>query len=941
MNIEYPQISIEKHNEKYAKGAEVLMDGADGIMENFRRVAVALASKEKDKTYWEKRFLWAFEQGFVGGGRIMSAAGTNILATLINCFVQPIADSIDDWVDGYPPIFQAQDQSAKTMKRGGGVGYAFDVIRPANARVHSVQSISSGPISFIHTFNAMCKTVSSAGNRRGAQMAVMKISHPDIIEFINVKKNDNTFSQFNMSVGVTDEFMEALIQGKETFELYHREEPSDDLISKGAFKREDGNWVYATINPKELWDLIMANTYENGEPGVLYLGTINRENNLYWLEVIRATNPCAEQPLPPWGCCCLGAIILTQFVRNPFTQEAYFDTDLFVEVISVAHRALDNVLDITLWPLEEQRKEAMSKRRIGLGATGLGNVLTMLGKRYDSDEGRRFAEGIFKILRDESYRSSIDLAKEKGSFPLYDERYLDAPFIKRLPKDIRGGIKKYGTRNSHSITLAPAGTISLSFGKNCSNGVEPAFSWSYKRKFRMPDGSDETQQVEDYSYAVYKKVTGISDIKQLPDYFVSAMDISAEDHMLMLKVLQPYIDSSISKTVNIPEDYPYEDFKNLYLNAWQSGLKGLATFRPNPITGSVLMTNEASDQDLDNTDPDRKISFPDMPQPALNSLDMPRRPVFANGNPSKTYLVNHPESPFSVVIGESDDESVRSPFEVWVNGYEAPTGLSALAKILSTDMRSVDRAFLKMKLDSIAKTAGTEFDFPFPPDGDVKRVPSTVAALARIVTHRCEELSDFESDETPLLDALLSRKEPRSGTDGTLSWTVDIKNPATGDDFCLFIKEARLEDGTSYPYSVWMSGDFPEAFAGICICLSIDMRIVDPAWVAKKLRGLIEVTEPQGDFMAFIPGEEKQMNYPSTIAYVAELILHRYKMLGILNSENQPLAQGLFRDAIQDEVALEKNVVSGKKCDKCGVHAVIKAGGCDFCTSCGETGSCG
>lgn len=948
--------------DKYAKGDERSM--ADVL----RRVARGLAKVEPktDRSRWEKAFFEAMEGGFYPAGRIMSAAGTDMDATLINCFVQPIGDSISAVVDGKVGIYTALLQAAETMRRGGGVGYDFSAIRPRGARVHGTHGRASGPVSYMRVFDRSCETVESAGARRGAQMAVMRIDHPDIEEFVRAKdiraqarrlreagfegreldellQKLRALSNFNISVAVSDEFMRLKRSGAD-IELSHVAEP-DSAEFPEAYRRGDGRWVYKRVKATELWDLILRTTYTTADPGVVFIDRMNAENNLGYCEGIEATNPCGEQPLPDYGCCCLGSLNLALFVLKPFSAAAQFDWKRLQRTASTAVRMLDNVLEATPWPLPEQQREAVVKRRVGLGFTGLGTALMMLRIRYGSDAAIKLAARLARTLRDSAYGASLALAQERGAFPMFDAaRYLASPFVQRLPQPLRARIARHGIRNSHLLSIAPTGTISLAFGRNVTGGIEPAFAWEYTRRTRAGDGQVVEYPVQDYGYRRYLELR--SGTTRLPPYFVSAQTLEPLDHLRIQAAVQPYVDSSISKTINVPLDCGFDEFKELYDKAYEWGCKGCTTYRPNDVTGVVLSVGTAAPAQaptlaLNLSGPDRRLKLHKLPAPPLASLKWPGRPEFSHGNPSWTYMVDAgPGCRFAVFVGNTETGD-RFPFEVWVNGAEQPRGLGAIAKLLSMDLRSRDRAWIRLKLESLIKTRGNPVAVALPPSGKETLMASPTAVLARLVLLRCKELGLFEKiDATPVVDSLISAEEPVTGTEGTMSWTVDVKNPATGEDCSLVLKELQLPDGQRLPYAMGLYGDYPRDLDGLCGLLSLDMRVIDAAWIGAKLKKLLNFPETGASFLGRIPGQDKGQLYPSTVSYLAALILHRYQMLGILGADCLPLQPlGLLQAPAAPEGSGQ--ALLGAPCPDCGAHAVVKREGCQVCTSCGWVGNCG
>jgi ribonucleoside-diphosphate reductase alpha chain len=740
-------ISHDVLAEKYLKPGET------GVEDLYRRVARALASveKEADRAEWEGQFLDNLHAGAIGAGRIMSAAGTEIQATLINCFVQPVGDCIQGADDeGFPGIYEALREAAETMRRGGGVGYDFSRIRPKGAEVKGTHSMASGPCSYINVFDQSCSTVESAGARRGAQMGVLRIDHPDVMEFITAKRTPGRWNNFNVSVGVSDAFMEAL-GNDQPWELVHKSRPGAKLIDKGAYQRADGQWVYQTIAASELWDTIMKSAYDFAEPGILFLDQIGQDNNLRYCETISATNPCGEQPLPPYGCCDLGPVILTRFVRHPFGFGGVpsFDFEAFEKVVALQVRALDNVLDVTFWPLEQQRAESAAKRRIGVGFTGMGNALAMLCVRYDRDEGRAMAAKIAERMRDAAYTASVTLGREKGVFPKFDADGYLAPgtFASRLPDSIKAQIRQHGIRNSHLLSIAPTGTVSLAFADNASNGIEPPFSWMYRRKKRESDGSTSEYAVEDHAWRLYRELGG--DVDALPDYFVNALAMTAGEHIAMMEAVQPFVDTAISKTVNVAADYPYEDFKNLYHQAWRAHLKGMATYRPNSILGSVLDTGTSGANEetlaVAPVDPMRSV-IESRPKGALSAVADKIEYWTQEGHKTLYIVVSFLPLPDSDGVG-TVERAIEFFMPVGQSG-ESQQWITATMRILSLAARGgfLDRALRDMRkvawdrgpvrLGTYQKADGTHV--PMWHDSEVAAI---AFALQNIISRRNEKPS--------------------------------------------------------------------------------------------------------------------------------------------------------------------------------------------------------
>lgn len=958
--------------EKYARPGET------GVHTIQQRVATALAGDDEQRA----KFLRTLEAGGVPGGRINSSAGAGLSTTMINCFVQPVGDSMSGHdANGILGITDALAQAAETMRRGGGVGYDFSRIRPKGAIVRGTASRASGPVSYMRMFDTMCQTVESAGARRGAQMGVLRVDHPDIEQFIDAKKTPDfeamgldraeadalmsmirnkpgfgwaarqafaTLSQFNLSVAITGEFMHAVLND-DHFDLVHEVPPADGDGCRTTIGGDGRTlYVYRTIRARDLWNRIMHNTYNAAEPGVIFIDSVNRDNNLRYVEKIEATNPCGEQNLPPHGCCDLGSVMLQRFVRNPFTPEATFDIEAFKVAVHGMVDLLDTVLDKTNWPLPEQGVEARNKRRIGLGYLGLGDAMAMMGVRYGSPESVAFTELVGKLLRDEAYLASIALAVERGPFPLFDaDQYLqEGTFASRLPENIKAAVRKHGIRNSHLLSIAPTGTISMAFGDNASSGIEPIFALRQRRTKIMADGSREAFILENGAYRLFKLLKG-EDAES--DVFVTALEMSVDEHLAVLEAAAPLIDSAISKTVNVPSDYPFEDFANVYMRAWKAGLKGITTYRPAPMLGAVLEDASkpalASTADMRTDDPDRRIELKEASE-VLQRLRWPSRPQTPHGIESVTYSVQHPKGYFAVVVGHTHVEGRAHPVEAHVAGNEQPRALGALAKLISVDMRTGDGAWLKMKLDSLSNTEDEPFDLSDPKTGQNVRVPSLVAGFSRLVEHSLDRIGalDVQAAES-MVDFLFSRREPKTGPRGAIGWHCDISNPATGDDFVLHVKEVRMPDGSVRPYSIWLSGKYPRVLDGVAKVLSIDMRVSNVQWVLKKLRSLLSFGEHRGDFLAHVPGESRQKLYPSTVAYIAELLIDRYKVLGLTGEEfEQDSAAVVDHQRSSGEGAVLPDSVrspgTGMLCPSCKTMNLHKVDGCTTC-ECGYSGGCG
>ncbi len=676
------------------------------VEDTWRRIARALAAEEAEPDVWEDRFYAALEDfRFLPAGRIVAGAGTDRAVTLFNCFVM---GTIPDSMVG---IFEMLKEAAVTMQQGGGIGYDFSTIRPKGADVRGVAADASGPLSFMDVWDAMCRTIMSAGSRRGAMMATMRCDHPDIEEFVTAKSDPARLRNFNLSVLVTNAFMEA-------------------VKADGPWELRFGDAVYRTLEARDLWNRIMRATYDYAEPGVIYIDRINSMNNLAYCETISATNPCGEQPLPPYGACLLGSINLPRLVEHAFEDNAALDEAALEDLVGTAVRMMDNVVDASRFPLEAQAREAEAKRRIGLGVTGLADALIMTGKRYGSEEAAKLTSRWLRAVARAAYKASAHLAAERGPFPLFDsDAYLASGSLADVDADVRKLIREHGVRNALLTSIAPTGTISLYAG-NVSSGIEPVFAYTYSRMVLQKDGSRTEEEVVDYAVQLWRDRFGN---RELPDCFVNAQALEPADHVRMQAAAQEWVDSSISKTINVPEDISFDAFKDVYMDAWDRGCKGCTTYRPNAVTGSVLAVHESADE---------------VPAPArvaegevvyiAEPLD---RPQALEG---QTYKLKWPASEHAIYITVNDIVvgGRRQPFEVFINSknMEHFAWTVALTRMISAVFRrGGDVSFVVEELKAV-----------FDPRGGAwmggKYVPSILAAIGGVIERHLITIGFIEGE---------------------------------------------------------------------------------------------------------------------------------------------------------------------------------------------------
>ena len=702
------------------------------IEDTWMRVATFLASAEEKecRSAWTDRFYEALTDfRFLPAGRILSGAGTKRRVTLFNCFVM---GTIPDDMAG---IFENLKQAALTMQQGGGIGYDFSSLRPRGALVKGVGADASGPLSFMDVWDAMCRTIMSAGSRRGAMMATMACSHPDIEDFIDAKQDSKRLRMFNLSVLVTDAFMAAVKAGK-----------SWDLVFDDQ--------VYKTVQARDLWDRIMAATFDFAEPGVIFIDRINERNNLSYCEQIFATNPCGEQPLPPYGACLLGSINLARLVERPFEDDASIDLKKLDELVKTAVRMMDNVIDLSSFPLPQQKAEAKAKRRIGLGITGLADALIFCRETYGSEQAAALSESWMAQIKRSAYLASIKLAQEKGSFTLFDaDAYLASGMVRELDEDIKSKIKKHGIRNALLTSIAPTGTISL-LATNVSSGIEPVFNFSYKRLVLLPDGSKSETRVNDYAYSKFREMFGAE--AALPAYFVTAQTLSPKEHLVMQAALQVHIDSSISKTINCPRAIAFDDFKNIYTLAYDLNLKGCTTYRPNDVTGAVLILDEEP-APLSTTGGEQASLPLEAPSPPFKARDdgivymqqpLKRDTVL----PGYTYKVNWPESDHAIYITLNDiiQNDRRRPFEIFINSknMEHYAWTVALTRMISAVFRrGGDVSFVIEELKAVFDPRGGQWM-------NGKYVPSLLAAIGGVIERHMIDTGFIAAKDTAVTSGL-------------------------------------------------------------------------------------------------------------------------------------------------------------------------------------------
>ncbi len=820
------------------------------VEETWTRIAGALAAVEKSPKKWEKTFYCALEDfKYLPAGRITAGAGTARQVTLFNCFVM---GTVPDSMGG---IFDMLKEAALTMQQGGGIGYDFSTIRPKGAAVHGVAADASGPLSFMDVWDAMCRTIMSAGSRRGAMMATMRCDHPDIVDFITAKSDPARLRMFNMSVLVTDPFMEAVKADKPW-----------DLVFKGE--------TYRTVQARELWDTIMQSTFDYAEPGVIFIDRINQANNLSYCETIAATNPCGEQPLPPYGACLLGSINLARLVSDPFGEDAGLDQDALTELVATAVRMMDNVVDASQFPLEAQRQEALAKRRIGLGVTGLADALLMVGLRYGSEEAATQTDTWMHAIARAAYLASVELAKEKGAFPLFDaEKFLASGAMQDMDEDVREAIRQNGIRNALLTSIAPTGTISLYAG-NVSSGIEPVFAYAYTRKVLQKDGSRTEEEVVDYAVQMWRDLKGD---EPLPEHFVNAQTLAPLDHVRMQAAAQKWIDSSISKTINCPEDISFDDFKEVYMAAWDQGCKGCTTYRPNDVTGSVLSVSEertAPTQPHERLQEARQRAGYETATAAIEKFQWTTQTYFSHENGNRTFRPENAKT-YAEAFGVTAGWLLFGNSDAPGQAGQAPTA-----------------------------PMGGAFD---PARGQGQ--PSEVVV-------------DANAGEVVYMSEPLDRPQELEGATYKLKW------PDSEHAIYITINDLVIA-GHRRPFEVFINSKNMEHFAWTValtrMISAVFRRGGDVSFVVEELKA---VFDPRG-------GAWMQGKYiPSILAAIGGVIEKHMVAIGFLEGEGM----GLKVDPQSNVESLGKP--RGKACSSCGSYELRMVEGCMTCGSCGYS-KCG
>ena len=778
-NLMLPEISREIWETKYRfKSQDAGRAGDETLDDTFWRVARAAALVEKGgkrvRERWAETFAASMNDlGFLPGGRILAGAGTGRAVTLFNCFVMGRID------DDLGAIFQQVREAALTMQAGGGIGHDFSTLRPRGALVRSIGADASGPVSFMDVWDAMCRTIMSAGARRGAMMATMRCDHPDIEEFIAAKADATRLRNFNLSVLVTDRFMAAVRDG-------------------AAWDLQFDGKVYRTLAARDLWHRIMRSAYDTAEPGVIFIDRVNVRNNLNYCEVIHTTNPCGEQPLPAYGACLLGSINLAALVRHPFTVTASIDAAGLEQRVGTAIRLLDNIIDVSAYPLSAQKREAKAKRRIGLGITGLADALIMMGQRYGTAPSCELAGSWMRTIQNAAYDASAGIARDKGSFPLFDKKkFLRQPNIAGLDESVRAAIVTNGIRNGCLTSIAPTGTISLLAG-NVSSGVEPVFDFVFNRRVREVSGASHVEMVEDFAHAAYRRTLG--DAAALTPAFVSTADLLPSDHLAMQAALQPHVDSAISKTINCPEGLSFEAFQDVYAQAYKLGLKGCTTYRPNAVTGSVLSPVTSKETGIEVT-ASQASNAPSQSLPPVESsstqAEAPLRPRNAVQNENKaevvymtkpltragvlegaTYKLKWSDSdhaiyitindmPYDVPMAGGGAVTRTRPFEIFINSgnLDHYAWTVALTRMISAVFRrGGDVSFVAEELKAIFDPQGGRWV-------DGRYVPSLLAAIGEVIeTHMIKTgflASQMRAEVIPQATLNYGKGEAWSGGEGS------------------------------------------------------------------------------------------------------------------------------------------------------------------------------